>query len=143
MAAQDAAGVERFAGLKYTQDDSVVFPEVRYIKSKVGQGLSFDRSVIHQGSNSGYQAINLAVHLGVKRIVLLGYDMQLGPDGQVHHHGPHPKGMNNPEGGLFKAWVERFATIVPDLERAGLEIINCTPNSALRCFPMAKLEEVL
>ncbi len=120
-----------------------MFSEVRYIKSKVGQGLSFDRSVIHQGSNSGYQAINLACHLGAKRIILLGYDMQFGPEGQTHHHGDHPKGMNNPAEGLFKTWIERFATIVPDLERAGVEIINCTPDSALKCFPMAKLEEVL
>ncbi len=133
----------RFPGLKYTQDNCVVFPAVRYIKSKVGPGLSFDRSVIHQGSNSGYQAIGLAVHLGVKRIILLGYDMKFGPEGQVHHHGDHPKGMNNPAAGLFSAWIERFKTIVPDLERAGVEIINCTPGSALKCFPAAKLEEVL
>ncbi len=138
------AGVPHFEGLKYTQDDcALVYPTVTYIKSKVAAGLSFDRSIIHQGSNSGYQAINLAVHFGATRIILLGYDMQNGPEGQIHHHGDHPKGLNNPSGGLFTAWLENYVTMVPDLKRAGIDVINCTPGSALKCFPAAKLEEVL
>ena len=138
------AGVPRFEGLKYTQDDgALVYPTVTYIKSKSGPGLSFDRSVIHQGSNSGYQAINLAVHFGAARIILLGYDMQNGPEGQTHHHGDHPKGMNSPCPGLYADWIEKFGTMEPDLKRAGIEVVNCSLDSALDCFPKARLEEVL
>ncbi len=137
-------GVPGFDGLKYTQDDcAMIHPKVAYIESVDRPGLSFDRSVIHQGGNSGYQAINLAVHFGVKRIILLGYDMKDGPGGQAHHHPDHPKGMNNPNPGNYARWIQCYDTLGPDLKRAGVELINCTENSALECFPMAKLEEVL
>ena len=138
------AGVPHFEGLKYTQDDcALVYPTVTYIRSVNKPGLSFNRSIIHQGANGGYQAINLAVHFGVNRIILLGYDMQEGPDGQKHHHGDHPKGMTNPDKGNYGRWIDAFGTMEPDLNRAGVEVINCTLDSALTCFPMAKLEEVL
>ncbi len=137
-------GVPKFEGLRYTQDDGArVFPWLDYIESVDKPGLSFNRAIIHQGANSGYQAINLAVHFAVKRILLLGYDMKNGPDGQIHHHGDHPKGMSNPGSALYPRWVKNYETMVPDLKRAGVEVINCTPGSELKCFPMAKLEEVL
>ena len=52
---------------------------------KKGQkfGLESARDTLAHGNNSGYAAINLAVHLGAARIVLLGYDM--GNDGKVSH----------------------------------------------------------
>ena len=138
------AGVPRFEGLKYTQDEcALVYPTVTYVESAGLPGLSLDRKIIHEGSNGGYQAINLAVHFGAKRIILLGYDMKNGPDGQIHHHGDHPRGMNNPGPGLYSDWIEKYGTMELDLNRAGVEIINCTPGSALECFPMAKLEDVL
>ncbi len=134
----------RFEGLKYTQDDcALVYPTVAYIESVDRPGLSFDRSVIHQGGNSGYQALNLAVHFGVKRIILLGYDMQNGPEGQVHHHPAHPKGMNNPTPGNYARWLQCYETLGPDLDRAGVDVINCSLDTALTCFPRARLEEVL
>ncbi len=143
MAAQDAAGVLRFEGLKYTQDDSVVFPTVRHIESVDKPGLSFNRAIIHQGANGGYQAINLAVHFGVTRIILLGYDMQNGPDGQRHHHPDHPANMNNPSPSNYERWMVMFETLGPDLSRAGVDIVNCSLDTALECFPKARLEDVL
>ncbi len=106
-------------------------------------GLSLNRAIIHEGANSGYQAINLAVHFGVRRILLLGYDMKLGPDGQSHHHPPHPHGMPNPKPSEFKRWIKNFGTMGPDLDRAGVEVTNCSLDTALDCFPKARLEEVL
>ena len=120
-----------------------MFPTVTHVRSVNKPGLSLNRAIIHQGANSGYQAINLAVHFGVKRIILLGYDMKEGPDGQKHHHAEHPKGMCNPAASNYKRWIENFGTMELDLNRARVEVINCTPGSALECFPMAKLEEVL
>ncbi len=141
---QEYGGLPHFEGLKYTQDDcALVFPTITYVRSVNKPGLSFNRAIIHQGANSGYQAINLAVHFGVKRIILLGYDMQNGEDGECHHHGPHPGDMPNPKPAEYKRWKKNFGTMEPDLKRAGVEVVNCTPNSALRCFPTANLEDVL
>ncbi len=137
-------GLSRFEGLKYSQDDCVLaYPTVRHIVSVDKSGLSFNRATIHQGGNGGYQAVNLAVHFGVKRIILLGYDMKDGPEGQKHHHADHPGEMNNPNPGNYARWIAAFETLPPDLEKADVEVINCTPGSALECFPMAKLEDVL
>ncbi|HCZ48509.1 MAG TPA: hypothetical protein DCZ11_05850, partial [Gammaproteobacteria bacterium] len=57
-------------------------------------GLSASPLRIHQGGNSGYQALNLAVLLGAERVILLGYDMHGG-----HWHGRHGGRLNNPEPG--------------------------------------------
>ena len=48
---------------------------INQLKSVAQPGLSRTQGVIHQGKNSGYQALNLAYLLGAKRILLLGYDM--------------------------------------------------------------------
>ena len=84
----------------------------------------------------------MAVLLGAKQIVLLGYDMKFGPGGEKHWHEDHTK-SSNPAIGQIERWLAAFETLPPDLEKAGVEVVNCTPGSALTCFPMAKLEEVL
>lgn len=99
-------------------------------------GLSLDPLRIHQGGNSGYQALNLAVLLGCARVLLVGYDMK-----GDHWHPPHE--AVNPGECEFARWRVNFETTIPDLERAGVEVLNCTPGSALECFPRANLEDCL
>jgi hypothetical protein len=97
-------------------------------------GFSHDPSRIHYGLNSGYQALNLALLFGAKRIALVGFDMRA-VDGRAHFFGAHGGGLRAPAFGLF---VERFkaaARTVP----AGVDVINCTPGSALTCFPTGEL----
>jgi hypothetical protein len=96
------------------------------------------------GNNSGYQAINVAYHFGVKRIVLLGFDMKL--DGEKSHwHEGHPDGISveHRRKVLLEILLPPFATLVLTLEKAGIEIINCTPRSAITCFPMRSIEELI
>jgi hypothetical protein len=122
-----------FSGLKVTQDERAAqeFGVLR-VPSVDEPGLSLDPLRIHQGGNGGYQAINLAALLGAARIILLGYDMH-----GDHWHGQHV-GMNNPDAGNFKRWIAAFRTI-----ESPVPIINCTPGSALDCFPTAQLEDTL
>jgi hypothetical protein len=132
-------GVPDFAGIRVTQDARARDRwGCLYVPSVDEPGLSLDPSVIHQGGNSGYQALNLAVLLGARRILLLGFDM-----GGEHWHPRHPYGLNNPSEGNFARWLRAFETGLPDLERAGVEVINATPGSALNCFPKANLEVLL
>lgn len=103
------------------------------------EGFSFDPSAIHYGSNSGFQAINLAILFGAKQIFLVGFDMKAASD-KTHFFGDHPPGLTHNRN------YERF---IPNFERAAkllppeIEIINCTPGSALRCFPMSELPDAL
>lgn len=103
-------------------------------------GLSSDPTLIHYGGNSGYQALNLAVLFGIRRILLLGYDMQ-DLDGRSHFFGEHPHPLRRWSD--YKSWTDAYRTMVPDLVRAKVEVINCSRETALDCFPRAKLRDVL
>lgn len=101
-----------------------------------GTGLGRDRIVFN--NNSGAQAIGLAYLLGAERIVLLGYDM--GATGNTHWFGSHPKGLRN---GNYSNYVQTFTRLAEDLKREGVEVVNCTRQTALTQFRTAELLEAL
>lgn len=133
-------GVPSFTGLKYGLTvKRGEFPGVEVLQNTGDEGLELAPTGLRTGKNSGYQAINLAVHLGAVRILLLGYDMRV-PKGQpTHWFGEHPLFRRPP----FVVFLEKFPTIVKPLQQAGVTVINCTPQSALTCFPMASLRDTL
>jgi len=47
----------------------------QHIEGRWGDGLSTDKSYIHYGHSSGYQALGLAAHYGHKEVYLAGFDM--------------------------------------------------------------------
>ena len=96
--------------------------------------------MIHLGQNSGYQAIGLAYHLGASRILLLGYDMQF-TDGRSHWHGDHPRGMGNANS--VDKWARHFPAMAADLSAEGIEVLNCSRQTALTCFQRATIEDAL
>ena len=49
---------------------------LKLVEGRDRDGFSFDPACIHYGSNSGFQAVNLAILFGAKRIVLVGFDMR-------------------------------------------------------------------
>lgn len=103
------------------------------------QGLELELTgTVRTGKNSGHQALNAAVQRGAARILLLGFDMQGG-----HWHGDHPSGLANPTDLMLETWRRNMATTVPDLRRAGVEVVNCSRETALTCFPRARLKDVL
>lgn len=106
------------------------------------EGLCAQRDGLYHGQNSGYQAIGLAVHLGAKRIVLLGYDMQAKLEGaqlKTHWHADHPGGTSER---VFDQMLPNFDALVKPLERRGIEVLNCTAQTRLRSFPVRALDEV-
>ena len=103
-------------------------------------GLSRATGVIHQGQNSGYQAVSLAHLFGAARILLLGFDFGR-THGRAHWHRDHPPGMGN--GGSFAAWIAHMNVLAAELAAAGVEVINCSRYTALTCFPRMSIEEAL
>ena len=132
----------KFAGRKVTIKDTLPWDDVFNLKQSI-EHPTFDPRPTHlaNGGNSGYQAIHLAVHLGATRIVLLGFDMKNGANRRRHWFGSHPGRLDSR--GSFPAWIHAMEKLSRVLERMGVEVINCTPGSALRCFRRGKLEEVL
>lgn len=121
--------------------DKVHEPGVEQMKNAGEEGLSKNWPEIYHGKNGGYQAINLAVLLGFKRLILLGYDMQE-TYGKVHWHGLH-EGLNNPSEKQFREWRKYYNRLAPKLKDTGIEVINATRKTALDCFEKVKLKDLL
>lgn len=116
---------------------------LRWIYGQEGGGLSPDPSYIHTGMNSGYQALGLAALFGARRIVLLGFDFCVGPGGRRHWHGDHPKTLGNAPPNNYGRWIRAMDALAADLKRAGVEVINASRKTALKCFPRRDLSEAL
>lgn len=125
--------------IKYSLEETK-HTDVMQMENDGIEGLSKEWPKLRTGQNGGYQAINLAYLLGYNRIILLGYDMQL-TNGKSHWHKDHPG--NNPKERQFKDWIENYNGLSLLLKKEDVEVINCTRSTALKCFKLAKLEDVL
>lgn len=127
---------------------------LRYIRSRDRQGLSRDPERLHHGHSSGFCLLNLAYLHGAERIVLLGYDMKYAPDYEPrnrqpgatprHYFGEYPSSMQHwpslqVKAGVHVELVRRYEAVAA---QGLIEIINCTPDSALSCFPRQHIEDV-
>jgi hypothetical protein len=132
----------KFAGRKVTVRHTLPWPEI-YSLTQSYDYPSYDPRPGHvvSGGNSGYQALHLAVQLGARRVLLLGFDMKDGRNGRRHWFGSHPGKLNSRAS--FASWrsaMEKFSKV---LEQMQIEVLNCTPDTALRCFRRCSIEEAL
>ena len=102
-------------------------------------GLSLGPDAICTTNNSGGAAINVAVLLGAKTVLLVGYDM--GPDekGRRHFDDVGPAAVTSP----YQNFRKHIATMVEPLKKAGITVLNCSRFSRLECFPRVSLREAL
>lgn len=123
---------------------NVTNPAVHILRNRThpkhAVGLSTDRGALITGRNSGFQALNLAVLAGARRVLLVGFDGAPAADGRSHFHGAHPRPTPDAAFGLYR---EAMAAARAPLQLAGVEVLNCTPGSAIDAFPMADLRAVL
>lgn len=118
-------------------------PGVRRLRNTGPEGLDENNWCLRHGSNSGYQAIHFAYHLGANPIILLGYDMRV--DGfRTHWHHGHPG--QSPAGftrTIRDHMLPKFDSLARELDARGIEVFNATPDSALKCFPLADVGKLL
>lgn len=104
-----------------------------YIVDSTSKGeLSLDPSIIVTGSNSGFQALNLAVLFGTTKILLLGIDCIMLND-QRHWFGDHPGALNRKS--PYSLFRQAFLKAAPILKENRIEVINCSYLSTIACFP--------
>lgn len=132
-----------FTGLRFSLDQNAKRVEGVICLQRTGDaGLELEPIGLRSGRNSGAAAINLAVHFGAARILLLGYDMSA-PRGEKHSHffGQHkfPLRGGNPYG-MFR---DMIGQMVGPLKKAGVEVVNCSRHTELKCFPRQPLHEAL
>lgn len=129
-------GVPSFTGLKFGLEPTR-YQDVRVLQNTGNDGLELEPTGLRTGFNSGYQAVNLAVHLGAGRIVLLGFD--LWADGaranwhnSARYHRPSP----------YPIFLNSFATLVEPLKALRIDVLNCSRRTVLTAFPRVALDEV-
>lgn len=132
-------GVPGFDGRRVTlkHGDWPAWDGADWLVSTGNEGLEADPGGLRTAGNSGYQAINLAVHLGARRILLVGYDMRGG--NAAHWFGQHPEACRRNMVGGFDRMARNFAGLVEPLAARGVGVVNCTPGSAITAFPKGDL----
>lgn len=123
-----------FAGEKWTINERAAKD---FDLNHIEQGdreFSLDKAKLGTGGNSGFQCLNLAVHHGASKVILLGYDFK--PVG--HFFGEHPSPLSRSSD--YSRWVDdmhKAAEIIP------IPVVNCTQDSAIKCFPMMDIMDAL
>lgn len=105
-------------------------------------GLSVRDNVVVWNKNSGAATINIATLLGVKQIILLGFDMKLDDNQNQHWHKCYKSPVKT-VGGTFKMHLRGFPAIAEDAKRLGVEILNCNMDSNIEDFRKVTLKDVL
>lgn len=98
------------------------------------------KGTVGWGGNSGFHCLNLAVHLGAAKIVLVGFDMRL--DHGVHWHGRHEL-LNNPTERNIARWRRVIDAAAETIEALGIQVINASPISTLERYPKMTLKKAM
>lgn len=128
-----------FAGLKVTcriKNESAPFSEVKQLQFTGVEGYDPTPGCVRTGNNSGYQAVHVAVQAGCNPILLCGFDMRGG-----HWHDRHAYPLRDAGEGIYGGWIRLFAKLAAELKQRGTQVYNCTPDSALQCFPKLTFDE--
>lgn len=139
------AGVPEFEGLKICGDARAAraFPALRQVRPDMNSDRVLMQAAgrIGYGGNSGFQALNLALQFGARRVILVGFDMHLA-DG-VHWHGRHAANLNNPTAASLARWAALLDRQAPAIAALGVEVLNASPASALTAYRKVPLEDAL
>jgi len=118
----EASSARRWAGVKACQYYGDRFRLNRFVKSPM--------------PTSGHGALMLAYSLGYRRMLLAGFTMG-GNNGSDHFF------KDTKFGNSFPHWVKRMRLLHEVYTRKGVEIVNCTPYSALDFIPFVPIKEAV
>jgi hypothetical protein len=104
------------------------------------EGIDKRPNFIKAGNNSGFAAINVAYHLGAKRIYLLGFDMSSN-DKDTHWHEGY--GIQHDHSIYKRSMIGNFNGIFELLKSEDIDIWNANPMSQLNSIPKCKLKDAL
>lgn len=127
----------KFEGIK-TAAQEVAFRSVHFLRPLDGDTvMTTDRGAI-AGRNSAHQAAIIAMHAGASRVLLCGVDCH--ENAGSHWHGDHPMPLRNTTATAHKAFIKGWTALA---KVTPVEIISCSPGSAVTCFPAMNIEDAL
>lgn len=140
------SGVPEFKGLKVTPSPTAarVFG-LRQVRLKArAEILTGETGVLGcglrtGGGHSGFQAINLAIQFGAKKIVLVGFDMTLA--GGAHWNSDY-RGVGKPDAGRVESWRVALDGCAGQFKALGVDVM-VVGASALTAYPKMTLAEAL
>lgn len=141
-------GAAEFEGLKFSPSPTIcrIYSGIREIRLKtkaevlIGQTGVIGCGLKSGGGHSGFQAMNLAVQFGAKRILLVGFDMQMDKGA---HWNPGERGVAKPDANRFETWRREMDGCADQIAGLGVDVINCSMGSALTAYRKVQLTEVL
>lgn len=152
-------GLSEFKGMVVSHNSKVAKRDLHWVKylplevkKDVPQrernlGISTYPKAVSWNYNSGASAISLAAWMGVKRIILVGFDMTLNKTNNQHFHNEYKPVRDdvrmNPRKLPFNKHLQGFPIIKRDADNMGIEIINTSLNSAIKDFPKVHIKELL
>lgn len=116
-------------------------PNVQWL-GRAQHRMSYMRHQLGWFDNTGMSGICLAARLGAARILLLGFDMKLGTDGESNWH---PNYVNEPDQNSYPRFMDVGLKLKQQLDERypWIEVINCNPDSEMDLFPRMKLRTAL
>lgn len=120
------------------KDPRMVHIRRRYIEHVSGD-IFANPNFLVEGHTSTATNISLAVLRGVKRIILLGIDLTPGPDMRRRTYDDSKDTAENAKRRYDKQ-VRHLTAQAKWVEKHGVEVLNCSPRSALDCYPYATWE---
>lgn len=105
-------------------------PGWKYMRRVTQRILSGNPSELASGENSGFAALNLAVHMMPRRIFLFGIDLV-----DMRHHWHEHSDERRENRAVTKRVIANFNMTRVAMKRLRIEVINCSRMSAISAFP--------
>ena len=134
--------LEKFGGVVATSEQQLhkKSSHIDWLWTMRREPKGLHKDALGWNKNTGALAINLALILGAKRVILLGFDMHLSSTGSMNWH---DKGLDKPLDVICSRINKEFQSVYIDWKAKFLdrEIINVTNNSSLSGFPKIGVQE--
>jgi len=134
---------KEFKGIKAScNTNNVVLKKydwIKYVKRGKPLGIDTTKGFVSWNKSSGNSAINLAYHLGSRRIVLIGFDLKDDEKGNHNYHDEHKVKENPP----YTRMISCLKVVSEDANKLGVEILNASPKSGCLFFPRGELKDFI
>lgn len=132
--------LERYKGIVFTNVPQLAKSRLSWLWIMTRKMNGLHHTALGWNGNTGASAINLALLLGAKRVLLLGFDMKLSENKKSNWH---DRIIQGPRQSVYPMFVKQFGRVASDLTKKfpGCKIINITDDNRLSMFPSIGVEE--